>query len=171
MAYDNDLRTALLRATTAFALAANPRGQHLPLRVVAGLPASHTVVRIRAAAIGVERLQQEAALHGVARDNQPRDDAERLTCLCLVPLGAALSWNRREAHGPGVVAVAAVDVPLARRGEDVLHARAEELEVHRRCRRRHVTVSGQSLDPRQNGLVLGMVSGRPVGAAGVSQST
>src|SRR5687767_4046979 len=113
-AVDNDLRTALLRAATALALAANPRRQHLPLRVVAGLPASHTVVRVRATAVGVERLQQEAALLRVARDNQPPDDAERLTGLFLVPLGAALSWNRREAHLPGVVTVAAFDVSLAR---------------------------------------------------------
>jgi hypothetical protein len=67
MAYDNDLRTGLRRAASAVALAANPRRQRLPLRVVAGLPASRTVVRVRAAAVGVERLQQEAARRSLVR--------------------------------------------------------------------------------------------------------
>ena len=51
--------------------------------------------------------------------------------LLLVPRAAALAGERGEAHGSAAVAVAAPDVPFARSREDVLHARAEELEVHR----------------------------------------
>src|SRR5687768_18356938 len=83
-------RSGTLRAGAAFALATYPAGQHLKFRIVARLPPAWTVVRVRAAAIRMQRLQQEAALVGVARDDQPGDRRERTPGFLIAPRLAVL---------------------------------------------------------------------------------
>src|SRR5687768_38124 len=126
-------RSGTLRAGAAFALATYPAGQHLKFRIVARLPAARTVVRVRAAAIRMQRLQQEAALVGVARDDQPGDRRERTPGFLIAPRLAVLRHGC-EPDQPTRVAVAALDVALARVGEHRLHAGTKEFEVEWRIR-------------------------------------
>src|SRR5688572_16978087 len=158
------------RAAAAIAFAANPCGEHLPFGVVAALPASRPVVGVGTAAIRMQRLQQESALYGIPGNDQTRNHAKGFLRFFLIPFFAALTGQRGEAHLPSAMAVVAADMSFARSGEDVLHARAEELEIHSGCWRRHVAIGRQTANPLEDGLILGVVTRGPVRATGVSQA-
>src|SRR6185503_10290642 len=68
------------------------------------------------------------------------------------------------------MAVAAVEMSFARSGEDLLHARAEELEVHSWRGRLHVAIGRQTANPLEDGLILLVVTRGPVRATVVPQA-
>src|SRR5688572_20811114 len=114
-------REDTLRAGGAFALAPHPARQHLPLGILSRLPATGSVVRVGAAAVWMQRLEHEAALFGVTGEDQPGDRRKRAPGLLIAPRLAVLR-QRREPDQPTRVAVAALDVALARVGEHGLYA-------------------------------------------------
>src|SRR5688500_9240484 len=121
-------RDDTLRAGTPFALAAYPPGKHLPFRIVARLPAPWTVVGVGAAAIGMQRLQHEAALFRIAGNDQSRDRRKCPLRFLVAPRVAALR-NGCKTDLARRMAIAALDVAFAGIGEHRLHAGAEKVEV------------------------------------------
>ena len=121
-------------AIIALSFAPYPLRQHLPFRIGARLPSPRAVVRVGTAAVGMQRLEQEAALLGIAGNDQARDGGEGTARLLIVPrLAVGRRWC--EANQPRGVAIAALDVPGARCGEHRLHAGAKEIEIQRPIRR------------------------------------
>ena len=88
-----DLR-GRLRAGSALAFAFDPGREHAIFRVVARLPAARPIVRVRPAAVGMQRLEQKTTLLGVARNDQPGDRLERPSGFLVGPLTAALRGRR-----------------------------------------------------------------------------
>src|SRR5688500_20137662 len=87
-------REDTLRAGGAFALAPHPPRQHLPLGILSRLPATGSVVRVGAAAVWLQRLEHEAALFGVAGEDQPGDGRKRAPGFLIAPCLAVLRHAR-----------------------------------------------------------------------------
>src|SRR5262245_12890501 len=114
--------------------------------MVLGLPAPYASVRVAPAAVRMKRLQQEAALLGIPRDNQSRERRIGPLRLFVIP-GLAVLRRWSESHEATVMTLGAPDVPFARVGKHLLDARTEEREVQRGFGSGHVPIGGQTLDP------------------------
>src|SRR5688572_23760978 len=127
-------------------------------------------MRVGAAAIRVQRLQQEPALLRIARHHEPVDDVKCALRLRIVPLGTPAGRQGSETHLATTMTVAAPDLSLARVLERALDTRPEECEVELGLRCQGVAIGRKAADPLEHGLVLGILTGFPERAARVLET-
>ena len=117
-------------------LPSDPCSQLLPFRIVLGLPSYPTTMHGCPSSIGMKRILQKQALHRVPSGDKPHYDLEIPTRFLFIPIRAPRRNGGSETPRPRCVAGSTRNSAFTRIEKYLLHATAEEVEIHLRLRRR-----------------------------------